>query len=52
MQNVEYNCEIEGVSGIKHGFDIIISNDSKYLALDVMLNPSDTDIIAFNRLVT
>ncbi len=47
MQNVRYNCEIEGVSGIKHRFDIIINNDSKYLALDVILNPSDTDIIAF-----
>ncbi|MEM1546426.1 MAG: hypothetical protein QXY40_01440 [Candidatus Methanomethylicia archaeon] len=47
MQNVKYNYEIEGISGIKHRFDVIINNDSKYLALDVMLNPSDANIIAF-----
>jgi hypothetical protein len=47
MQNIKYNCEVEGVSGIKHRFDIIINDSSKYLALNVMLNPSDTDILSF-----
>jgi len=47
MQSIKYNYEIEGISGIKHRFDVIINDDSKYLALDIMLNPSDTDVLSF-----
>jgi hypothetical protein len=47
MQSIKYNYEIEGISGIKHRFDVIINDNSKYLALDVMLNPSDTDVLSF-----
>lgn len=47
VKDIRYNCEVEGASGVKHRFDVIINNDSRYLAIDVMLNPSSADILSF-----